>query len=721
MRACSGRRLGTPANFLLAATRLGGQHGYDAAGALEPLGGAVTGLVKAFKRERPEALVKAVDFAEGASSDDICSMLLEETLRDPGAVEIGRMNGLRCTIGLEERAVEADGPGLALGPDSVFVVTGAAGSIVSAIVADLAAAAGGGRFHLIDRVAEPDPKDPDLQRFASDRDGLKRDIFERLRARGERATPALVERELAGLERARAALDAIEAVQRAGGSVRWHAVDLLDAAGVGKAAQAVCAESAAVDVLLHAGGLEISRLLPDKEPAEFDRVFDVKSDGWFHLVHGLGAHPLRSVVVFSSIAGRFGNGGQTDYSAANDLLCKSVSHLRRSRPDVRGLAVDWTGWAKIGMAARGSIPTLLGQAGIDLLDPDAGIPWIRRELTLGSGRGEVLVAGSIGILGEAWDADGGLDPAAFAALAPRGPLLAGAKAKLTPNGVEFETRLDPAKQPFLDHHRIEGTPVLPGVMGVEGFAEAAGALLPGWRVTAVEDVRFLAPFKFYRDEAREVILRCAVTPEGDALVARCELLGRRTLAGQSEPTTTVHFTGRVRLGRKAPRKQRASVPTPRSGRASAGSEDVYRLYFHGPAYRVIDRAWREGPSAAALLATELPPNHTPPELPLLAAPRLVEACFQVAGLWEMAVNGRLALPEQVDSIALLLPPEEAQGWLFAVATPDPAGDAFGCSVVDASGRVVVRLRGYRTVPLPGTLDPDLVAPLGAAFAEEKKS
>ena len=55
-----------PGTFLISATRLGGQHGYDEAGAIAPLGGAVTGFTKAYKRERPDALVKAVDFEAGA-------------------------------------------------------------------------------------------------------------------------------------------------------------------------------------------------------------------------------------------------------------------------------------------------------------------------------------------------------------------------------------------------------------------------------------------------------------------------------------------------------------------------------------------------------------------------------------------------------------------------------------------------------------------------------
>src|SRR5262249_43905974 len=142
-----------------------------------------------------------------------------------------------------------------------------------------------------------------------------------------------------------------------------------------------------IDVLLHAAGLEISRFLRDKTQAEYDLVFDVKADGWFNLMHAIGTMPLGAAVAFSSIAGRFGNGGQTDYSAANDLLCKEISSLRRTRPETRGLALDWTAWGGIGMATRGSIPKMMEAAGIDMLPPEMGVPWIRRELTEGGYRG----------------------------------------------------------------------------------------------------------------------------------------------------------------------------------------------------------------------------------------------------------------------------------------------------------------------------------------------
>ena len=71
----------------------------------------------------------------------------------------------------------------------------------------------------------------------SDKEGLKRDLFARIQARGERATPALVERELAALERAQAARAAIDAVRAAGGTPHYFSVNLTDAEAVAKVIQ----------------------------------------------------------------------------------------------------------------------------------------------------------------------------------------------------------------------------------------------------------------------------------------------------------------------------------------------------------------------------------------------------------------------------------------------------------------------------------------------------
>ncbi len=705
-------QVGNRGTFLVSATRLGGLHGYDEAGAFAPLGGGVTGFTKSYKREKNSALVKVVDFEPSRKTTALAEVLIEETLRDDGAVEIGYKQGFRWTIGLEESRLADGAPGLVLGEDSVFLVTGAAGSIVSAITADLAAASGG-TFHLLDLAPEPDPKNPDLARFATDKEGLKRDIFERIKARGERATPVQVEKEMAVLERSHAALSAIEAVKRSGGAAHYYSVNLLDAAAVASVMKRIAGTSGRVDVMLHAAGLEVSHLLPDKKPGEFNLVFDVKSDGWFNLLSNLGEMPLGAAVVFSSIAGRFGNGGQTDYSSANDLLCKSISNFRTSRPQTRGIAIDWTAWSGIGMAARGSIPAVMKQAGIDMLPPEAGIPFVRRELT-GGGREEVVVAQNLGVMLKEFDETGGLDVAkGFWTDAELGIMTGKVAGMGLYSGLTVETTLDPAKQPFLHDHQINGTPVLPGVMGIEALAEAARLIFPGRHIGAIEDVNFMSPFKFYRSQPRTVILRADFTAEGGDIVADCRLMGSRLLHGQSEPEVTTHFTARVRLV-SAPSKaeKREAVVAPTNGKVTAA--DIYRLYFHGPAYQVMESSWRAGNEVIGRYASNLPANHEPGSLPTLVAPRLIELCFQTAGMWELATQARMGLPYRVDRLSIHRPSEAAQAGLHSVVTPNADG-GFDARVVDKDGNVWLALCGYRTMALPDPVDDSLLEPLRAVL------
>jgi NAD(P)-dependent dehydrogenase (short-subunit alcohol dehydrogenase family)/acyl carrier protein len=723
-------QIGRPGTFLVSAARLGGQHGYDDAGAVAPLGGPVVGFTKTYKRERTDALVKAVDFEPGRSAAEVAQLLIEETLSDPGAVEVEYKTEQRWTVGLQEQSVSDGESGLPLTKETVFVITGAAGGIVSAITADLAAASGG-TFYLLDKVPEPDPNNSDIERLVTDKENLKRDLFERIKARGERATPALVEKELFALERAQTALAAIRAVQEAGGVARYFSVDLMDADAVAEVIAEVRRQNGRIDALVHAAGLEISHHLPDKEPREFDLVFDVKCDGWFNLLRAIGDMPLGATVAFSSVAGRFGNADQTDYSAANDLLCKTTSSFRTTRPGTRGLAIDWTAWGGIGMATRGSIPKMMEAAGIDMLAPEAGIPIVRRELTAGA-RGEIVIGQRLGVLLNEWDESGGLETAAVESQI-HGPMIGKVVGMGLHNGLTVEMTLDPTAQPFLHDHQIDGTPTLPGVMGIEAFAEIAALVLPGWQAASIEDVNFLSPFKFYRSQPRTLTLNATFHTEAETLVAECCLIGSRTLPTKPEPEVTTHFTGRVRLTRKSVGSEELRVKSeeffthstlhsslitlnsPAAG-LTVSATDIYRVYFHGPAYQVLESAWRDGERVIGLMAHDLPANHSPADLPMLAEPRLIELCFQTAGIWEIGTQGWMGLPQHVDRVSVSRNPDLASDHrLFAVVTPNVSQKSFDAQVADAAGHVYITVHGYRTVQLPDGIEGQLRMPLQIAM------
>ncbi|WP_420628265.1 SDR family NAD(P)-dependent oxidoreductase [Candidatus Leptofilum sp.] len=683
-------------NFLVSATRLGGQHGYDSNGAVAPLGGGVTGFTKAYRHERPSVLVKAVDFEVSRKTAAFADLLIAETITDPGVVEVGYVGKQRTAVTLLEQPAADGEPGLTLDKETVFVVTGAAGGITSAIVSDLAAASGG-IFYLLDLVEAPAPDDPHIQLFREDENALKTQLIAEAKAAGEKPTPVMINKKLMAIERSEAALSAIEAVTAAGGLPLYHSVNLLDGEAITAVVENIRETYGKIDVLVHAGGIEISRGLDQKDAAQFDLVYDIKSDGFFSLLSAAKEMPIGATVVFSSVAGRFGNNGQTDYSAANDLLCKLTSSFRNTRPNTKGIAIDWTAWGGIGMATRGSIPRIMEMAGIEMLPPEVGVPTVRRELVASGFKGEILAGGKLGILIEERHPTGGLD---LDKVNDDDLLMVG---KVTAynlyGGLQAETVLDPNEQPFLFDHAMDGTPLLPGVMGTETFAEIASLVAPGYAVTAVENEDFHAPFKYYRMEPQMMILSATAVPNGKEILVHTSMHSRRELkTGIQEK---LHFTATVRLGAKAPKTKKLKFKAPKAEDMNIGAEDIYKIYFHGPAYQVLESVQVDGGTAIGLLAQDLPANCNPVDAPELIAPRLVEFCFQTAGVWEIHSKQQMALPLAIGSVTAYKQEADAKGRLYAIVEAVDDGAAFNAQVVDKSGNVFVELNGYRTVQLPG--------------------
>jgi len=683
---------GETSPFLVAGTRMGGLHGYEARGAAAPAGGAVAGFTKAYGRERDGVLTKVLDFEAHRPAQEVADALLAETEVDPGVVEVGFSEGRRYSLALQQRSAVDGEPGLILDEDTVFVVTGAAGGIVCAIVADLAEASGGA-FYLLDLAKEPRADDPRIALFREDRSRLRDELIASIKEEGDRPTPKMVEQRLFAVERQEAALRAVEAVEAAGGTAYYHSVDLRDGAAVAAVMEQVRGRHGRLDVMIHGGGVEISHELARKEPQEFDLVFDVKADGMFNLLAGARDLDPGAVVAFSSVAGRFGNAGQTDYSAANDLLCKLTSSLRNSETKTRGVAIDWTAWSDIGMATRGSIPKIMAQAGIEMLSPETGIPTVRRELTRGATRDEIVVGRGLGALLSERDPHGGLDQQA-ASENSRVLMVGQVTGAKLHGGLRARTTLDPRQQPFLSDHQVEsGLAYLPGVMGMESFAQLAAAAAPGLHVTAMEDVRFSAPFKFYRDEPRELLLGAVVSRHDDG--QHTALTSLESVTGL-EARIKTHFTAVVHMAAE-PAAEPVPAPAPAlEAPRTMDREQIYQALFHGPAYRVLERVDLAGDTALGHWARDLPPDTAPTDAYLLWAPRLVELCFQTAGVWQLARDRPMGLPQAVESVKVHTGLPEDGEELCAVVTARQDGATFDARVVGPGGRVHLTVTGYHT-------------------------
>ena len=95
--------------------------------------------------------------------------------------------------------------------------------------------------------------------------------------------------------------------------------------------------------------------------------------------------------VFASITSRYGNRGQSDYAAANEVLSKLAADLDRRWP-ARVVSIAWGPWAEVGMVA--DLEKHLVARGLKLIAPAQGAAFAVDELVYGhKGEPEVVIAG----------------------------------------------------------------------------------------------------------------------------------------------------------------------------------------------------------------------------------------------------------------------------------------------------------------------------------------
>ena len=272
-------------------------------------------------------------------------------------------------------------------------------------------------------------------------------------------------------------------------------MDVRDPALVTRVLDAVRSEYGPVKALIHGAGVLEDRLIVDKTPEQFARVFATKAESLEVLLNALKDEPLSYLILFSSVAARMGNRGQADYAMANEVLNKIAQKTALARPLCRVVSFNWGPWD--GGMVSPELRREFARSGVSLIPMDAGAGSMVAEMAGKPGAPvEIVLGGGLAPAAPAVEAVPEEDAreAAGAEAASEGACEAPAAAEVPPPAAMdllFKREVDIERFPVVESNLMDGRPVFPFALMTEWLGHGALHGNPGLYLHGLDDVRLV--------------------------------------------------------------------------------------------------------------------------------------------------------------------------------------------------------------------------------------
>jgi NAD(P)-dependent dehydrogenase (short-subunit alcohol dehydrogenase family)/acyl carrier protein len=626
--------------WLMAATALGGNFavGREKQDISNPWQGGIAGFIKTAAIEWPEVQCKVLDFEVELNTIDTADRILLEMQCDDRTVEIGYQGDRRYALKLLDAPLDRiiDG-GLSIDSSWVVVATGGARGITAEVVLELAKRY---RPNIVLAGRSPFIKEREDVETAGNESGeaLKKALIEKHRRSGKKISPAKIESEFQQLMKQREIQKNIDLIDQSGARVNYIPVDVCDDKAFGEFIDEIYGTFGRIDLFIHGAGVIEDKLIEDKTPDSFDRVFDTKADSVFMLSRKLDAESLKGLVLFSSVSGRFGARGQNDYAAASEVMNKLAVYLNNNWPG-RVLAINWGPWSGAGMVSP-EVKRQFEKNGVQLIPAEAGKQIFDHELRYGrKGDAEIIIGGG------AWQ----VRPQSLSVVKEDiFPLLRGATTDSESNGIIRTTReLSLIFDRYLKDHRLDGKPVFPAAMAMELMAEVVNREFPEMEIINVKNFKVLKGIVLENDSRS---INVNARPKVDSSEDLSEIDVEINISAADKPETPC-YQAAVKLSNTIP------PPVPVNLEAfsditpfSMTVEEAYKHWlFHGPSMQGVVKIGGINKNG---IYSEL--RHSVPSECLtkevkgqwIVDPVLIDSAFQLAILWERAHFDMTPLPSR---------------------------------------------------------------------------
>ncbi len=207
---------------------------------------------------------------------------------------------------------------------------------------------------------------------------IKKRIMQFLQGEGKKPTPATVQKMYKEIAASREIKQTLETLQKSGSHAEYLNTDVTDLENLRTQLSAASARLGPVTGIIHGAGNLADKLIEKKTPQDFETVYEAKVTGLANLLHCIPLKQLTHLVLFSSVAGFYGNAGQTDYAIANEILNKSAHLVKQKHPDCHVVAITWGPWES-GMVTP-ELKKFFAQRQIEIIPIEVGAQLLAEEL-----------------------------------------------------------------------------------------------------------------------------------------------------------------------------------------------------------------------------------------------------------------------------------------------------------------------------------------------------
>jgi len=507
-------------------------------------------------------------------------------------------------------------------------------------------------------------------------------------------SPAEINRECSNILRQKEINDNINILTNSRVTIEYKTADVTKLDDLESIVKDTYSQYGRIDGIIHAAGILKDKLFLDQNIDAFRQVYKTKVTLLEAIYRYIDIKNLSLLIFFSSVAGRFGNVGQSDYASANETISRFACYAKHLNTNLCVNSICWGPWDTTGMANE-SVKERFRQQKIIPIPLHSGVLMFEKAFLGGYINTVEVIAGKGPWVGyETHDTEKCLTSTIDQS--SRLPFIE-SEIDYEPTGsVSYYFKIDKSNHIFLNDHKIDANPVIPATGAMELMAELVQKAWPDWIVTEVRSLRVLKGIVI-ESELMSKSIKVRAKPSTHAYANEFSV----SASIVDNTTNQVYYSATVILGNSFPDSSNENFNSEKL-LFNVNASDLYKnSLFHGPLFQLIEQTTEATTSGISSIVKGSTIQDwfsvIKQDQSWIFDPGLLDTGPQLAIVWARKMHNTTPLPSQFDSVIRYRKTSSSETFISILKIKDFDGINMTYDVFyyAENGELVIKMNGLK--------------------------